>query len=216
MKAALILGGTFDPVHNAHLRTASDVAELLGVEQVRLLPCGEPAHREQPGATAAQRLAMLQRAVHGQRRFVIDAQELARSGPSYMVDTAASLRRELGAECCICLMMGMDAFLGLPGWHEWSKVPEYLNLVVIERPGWQGALKQQKILRMLLEQRQVHSVEALLAAPAGKILMVTVSQLPISATQIRNMISAGELPQGLLPESVLALIREQKIYQNQT
>ncbi len=214
MNTVLILGGTFDPVHNAHLRTASDVAELLGVEQIRLLPCGEPAHREQPAATTAQRLAMLQCAVHEQPRFVIDTQELARNGPSYMVDTAANLRRELGAECCICLMMGMDAFLGLPAWHEWSKIPELINLVVVERPGWQGALKQQRALQQLLEQRQVSTVEALLAAPAGKIWMVKVSQLPLSATQIRNMISAGESPQGLLPESVLALIREQKIYQN--
>ncbi len=210
------MGGTFDPVHNAHLRTANDVAELLGVEQVRLLPCGEPAHREPPVATTAQRLAMLQYAVEGQRRFIIDTQELTRKGPSYMVDTAANLRRELGGECCICLMMGMDAFLGLPGWHEWSKIPGYLNLVVVERPGWQGALKQQKVLRMLLAQRQVYSVEALLAAPTGKILMVTVSQLPISASQIRTMIRVGESPHGLLPESVLALIEKEKIYQNQT
>ncbi len=211
--AVLAFGGTFDPLHNGHLRTATDVAKLLGVAQVRLIPCGEPAHRSPPVATAAQRLKMLQLAMNGQPGFMIDTQELMRNGPSYMVDTAANLRAELGEQCCICLMMGMDAFLGLPNWHQWQKIPEYLNLVVMERPGWQGG--QYKVLQSLLEQRQVTTVEALMSAPAGKILMVTVSKLAISASQIREKISTGESAEGLLPEAVLELIKAEKIYQNQ-
>ncbi len=210
--SVLIFGGTFDPVHNGHLHTATDVAELLGVNQVRLIPCGEPAHRSPPIATAAQRLKMLQLAVEGQASFVIDTQELARSGPSYMVDTAANLRSELGQQCCICLMMGMDAFLGLPNWHQWQKIPEYLNLVVMERPGWQKM--QHEALQPLLERCQVPTIEALKSAPAGKILMVTVSKLAISASQIREKISAGEPVDGLLPKAVLELIETEKIYQN--
>ncbi|VAW84634.1 Nicotinate-nucleotide adenylyltransferase [hydrothermal vent metagenome] len=213
MGVVLAFGGTFDPIHNGHLRTATDVAELLGVAQVRLIPCGQPAHRSPPVATAAQRLKMLQLAVEGQAGFVIDTQELARSGPSYMVDTAANLRAELGQPCCICLMMGLDAFLGLPNWYQWQKIPEYLNLVVMERPGWQGG--QHKALQSLLAQRQVTTTEALLSAPAGKILLVTVSKLAISASQIREKISTGESAEGLLPEAVLELIKTEKIYQNQ-
>ncbi len=213
MDTLLAFGGTFDPIHNGHLRTATDVAELLGVAEVRLIPCGKPAHRAPPVATAAQRLKMLQLAVEDQPGFVIDTQELTRSGPSYMVDTATNLRTELGQQCCICLMMGMDAFLGLPNWHQWQKIPEYLNLVVMERPGWQGG--QHKALQSLLAQRQVTTTEALLSAPAGKILLVTVSKLAISASRIRKKISAGESVDGLLPKAVLELIETEEIYRNQ-
>ena len=216
MKPVLILGGTFDPIHNAHLQTALDVAELLGVAQIRLIPCGDPAHRPAPGASAEQRLAMLRAAVAGDRRFLIDTQELERQGPSYMVDTAASLRRELGESVPICLMMGMDAFLGLPGWHRWSQLLDYLHLVVVERPGWQQAMCQAKPeLQQLLTDCRVKSVAEIRGSVAGKILMVEVSRMAISATGIREMIGLGESVEGLLPDAVLKLIEQQKIYQNQ-
>ncbi len=215
MNTVLIQGGTFDPIHNAHLRTALDVAALLAVEQIRLIPCGDPAHRDCPGATAEQRVQMLQSAVQDQPQFVIDAQELQRGGPSYMVDTAKSLRQELGDEVSICLMMGMDAFLGLHQWHQWQQITDYLNLIVVARPHWQDEEKNMHArLQDLLQQRQVATVAELLAVPTGKILMVTVSQLAISATKIREIVKCGESPKGLLPEVVIQQINDQQLYRN--
>ena len=216
MKTVLVLGGTFDPVHNAHLQTALDVAEMLGVKQIRLIPCGDPAHRPAPGATADQRAAMLQAAIAEQPRFVIDRQELERDGPSYMVDTAANLRRELGPSVSIVLMMGMDAFLGLPNWHRWQQLLSYLHLLVVERPGWQREMCQANSeLQQLLAEHQVSSVAVLNDTAAGGILMAKVSHIDISATEIRRMIAIGESCSGLLPDAVTEFIEKQKIYQNQ-
>ena len=213
----LVLGGTFDPIHNAHLQTALDVAELLSAEQIRLIPCGDPAHRPAPDASAEQRLMMLQVAIAGNKRFLIDTQELERKGPSYMVDTAASLRCELGESVPICLMMGMDAFLGLPSWHCWQQLLDYLHLVVVERPGWQQAMCQAKPeLQQLLDAHRAESVQAMCTSASGRILMVAVSRMEISATGIRQRIGRGESVDGLLPDAVLKLIEQQKIYQNQT
>ena len=217
MKAALVLGGTFDPVHNAHLNTALEVAELLGVTQVRLIPCGDPPHRGAPEASAQQRLRMLKAAVGDQPQFIIDTQELERNGPSYMVDTVANLRYQLGEQLPICLMMGMDAFLGLSSWHHWQKISEYVHIVVIARPGWQMVCCEMDApLSQWLSERQVATVAELLRAPAGHIFMATVSQMDISATQIREKIAAGEIPESLLPEVVLQLIEKEKLYRNKT
>jgi len=217
MRPVLVLGGTFDPVHNAHLSTALEVAKLLGVTQVRLIPCGDPPHRGAPGASVQQRLRMLQAALGDQPQFVIDTQELERDGPSYMVDTAANLRHQLGEQLPICLMMGMDAFLGLPSWHHWQQISEYVHIVVIARPGWQMACCEMDApLSQWLSERQVATVAELLRVPAGQIFMATVSQMDISATQIREKIAAGESPQGLLPEAVLQLIEKEKLYRNKT
>ncbi len=211
--AVLVQGGTFDPVHYGHLQTARDVAALLGVQQIRLIPCGDPAHRPAPGATAVQRLAMLQAAVGDESRFTIDAQELHRQGPSYMVDTAISLRQELGDQVPICLMMGSDAFLGLPSWHRWQEILDYLSLVVVKRPGW-GVQPSNIPLEKVLAACQVGSVDELLAVAAGRILMVSVSLLDISATDIRRRLAAGKSVEGLVPDEVLALIQQQNLYKN--
>lgn len=217
MTPVLVLGGTFDPIHNAHLSTALGVAAQLDVEQVRLIPCGDPPHRPAPGASVQQRLHMLQAAVKDKPQFVIDTQELARTGPSYMVDTAANLRHELGGQVPICLMMGMDAFLGLSSWHRWQHLADYVHIVVMARPGWQMVReKMDAALVQWLAGRVVETVAQLLSKPSGYVLMTTVSQLNISATQIREKISAGQPIQGLLPEAVQRLIETEKLYRNKT
>ena len=213
----LIQGGTFDPVHNAHLRTALDVARQLGVAQIRLLPCGDPPHRPPPGASAAQRLHMLQAAIEGDPRFVIDSRELQRAGPSYMVDTAAELRAEFGPQTPICLMMGMDAFLGLESWRHWRQLTGLLHLVVTQRPGWQGALEHASpVLRQWVAQQESDTVAGLLRHPAGRVLFVPVTQLDISATQVRAMLRAGQSPSYLVPPQVLRVIETENLYQNET
>jgi len=111
-----IFGGTFDPIHCGHLRTAFELWQELRLAEVRLLPAGTPPHRDQLYASAEVRLTMVRAAVAAQPYFVVDDREVRRTGPSYSVDTLTELRREF-PERSLCLLLGMDAFLGLPQWH---------------------------------------------------------------------------------------------------
>ena len=129
-----ILGGTFDPVHNAHLRVAWEAAEQLDAE-VRLIPANVPPHRDQPIASAHERAAILRAALAGQDRLALDERELRREGPSWTIDTLIELRDEIGAERPLVLLVGADAFLGLPSWHRWGELFDYAHIGVLTRPG---------------------------------------------------------------------------------
>ena len=206
-----IYGGTFDPVHYGHLRSALEVKEALGLEELRFLPCGQPPHRRTPQALAHQRLRMLELAlVDAAAGFRIDTRELEREGPSYMVDTLASLREEV-AERPLCLILGMDAFAGLPAWHRWRELFDQAHIIVMRRPDapepdiaetWAG----------LVAGRRVLETERLRAKPAGLVYFVEVTQLAIAATQIRRLIRSGKDPRYLLPDTVLDWIRAQQLY----
>lgn len=205
-----ILGGTFDPVHFGHLRAALELQESLGLAEVRLLPCGQPPHRDPPRAAAADRLAMLELAVAGQPGLRVDRRELERSGPSYMVDTLASLRAELGATS-LCLLLGSDAFLGLPQWHRWRELLQLAHLVVLHRPGWALQSVAAPLAEVLAAHRITSSAD-LMRQPAGGLLLQPVTPLDISATAIRAQIAAGRSPRYLLPDAVWDYIRRRDLY----
>ncbi len=206
-----IYGGTFDPVHYGHLRTALEVKDGLQLHELRFLPCRLPPHRDSPGASPEQRRAMLELALESAGPgFALDLRELKRDGPSYMVDTLASLRQESGGQP-ICLIMGLDAFCGLPSWHRWRELMELAHIAVMKRPDspepeWVPGLSE------IVQERRVDAVELLHSHPAGAIIFLTVTQLAISATGIRRLIAEGKNPRYLLPDPVLAMIREQGLY----
>lgn len=207
-----IFGGTFDPIHFGHLRPALELCERLQMQRMLMIPCSVPPHRPQPQADAEQRLTMLYRAVEGEPLLQVDERELQRSGPSFMVDTLASLRQELG-ETPLCLCLGVDAFLGLPGWDRWEQLLELAHIVVAHRPGWaleQGALPE--ALAALMADHSSNDAASLAASSAGTILLQAVTQLDISATAIREAIAAGGSARYLLPETVWATIREHSLY----
>lgn len=204
-----IFGGTFDPVHFGHLRPALEVQQAVGLDEVRFIPAGQPPHREAPQATAEQRLAMLAAAIDGQPGFVIDEREIRRPGPSYMVDTLQSLREETAA-MPLCLILGYDAFLGLPQWHEWQRIGELAHLVIAHRPGWEHA---ELPARLQTLRRQHHcDIAQLKSRPAGGMVFLPVTQLAISATRIRQEVAAGRDIRYLLPDRVYTLIQEQQLY----
>ena len=132
-----VFGGTFDPIHYGHLRTAFELMEAVHLSEVRFLPAGTPPHRETPEASAQERLAMVAAAIGGQPGFIVDDRELRREGPSYSVDTLLDLRAEF-AHRSICLIVGMDAFLGLPQWYHWREILQLAHVVVAHRPGWRA------------------------------------------------------------------------------
>lgn len=129
-----ILGGTFDPVHIGHLRSALEVAEFMGLDELRLLPNARPPHRDTPQVAAKDRLAMVQSAVQGVPCLSVDSRELARDKPSYTIDTLESIRAELAANDQLFLVLGWDAFCGLPGWHRWEELLQHCHILVLQRP----------------------------------------------------------------------------------
>jgi nicotinate-nucleotide adenylyltransferase len=205
-----VLGGTFDPIHYGHLRTALDVQQRLSLDEVRFIPCGEPAHRSKPVAEPLQRLAMVRAAIAGQEKFIADDRELRRGGPSYMVDTLASLKAEFPNKT-LCLILGTDAFNGLDQWYQWQKLFNLANIVVMQRP---ASSAQTELNKRLITQLKARFVDAdnLKKNQNGAISFVPVTQLDISATDIRQQWQQGKNIQFLLPDPVLRLIQQQNIY----
>jgi len=177
-----IFGGTFDPIHNAHLRVAWEAAEALDAD-VRLLPASVPPHRDQPLADARQRAALVRAALAGQARLTLDTRELQREGPSYTIDTLVELRDEIGADRPLVLLVGADAFAGLATWHRWRELLTLAHLVVAHRPGWRAP--STGTLGKLLKERRTADSRDLRRAPAGAMYVHPVTQLEISSTDLR-------------------------------
>ncbi len=196
-----VLGGTFDPVHFGHLRPALEVMQAIGLEQVRFLPNRIPPHRETPWLNVENRLELLKTAIADQPGFELDQRELQREGHSYMVDTLESLRADYPSHP-LCLILGMDAFLGIQQWHQWQRIPELCHLVVTTRPGFEMAGEFIKQLPAAL----VTEASGLFEVAAGRILLQSVTQLDISASQIRAMLAKGQSVRYLLPDEVNDLL----------
>src|ERR1700756_767987 len=177
-------GGTFDPIHCGHLRTAFELWRELGLAEVRFLPTGSPPHRAQLYASAELRLKMVEAAGADQPGVVVDDREGRRSGGSYSVDTLTELRCEYPHRS-LCLLLGMDAFLGLPNWHRWRELLTLAHIIVAHRPGWRA--QTTRPLRV-------------------------VTQLEISSTDLRALIIGGRDPRYLVPEAVRQIILETRCY----
>lgn len=206
----VIYGGTFDPVHHGHLRLALEVSERLGKVPVSLMPCHIPPHRGETGATAEQRLRLLELAIAGEPDLRIDDRELRRGGASYTADTLRQLRGELGVNVPLAIVLGTDAFAGLDRWKEWQHIPELAHIIVVQRPGI--ILDPDGEPARLLVKNAAGSAGALHGCAAGRVLELNPPWLDISATGIRDRISLGQSPRYLAPDSVLAEIQHMGLY----
>ena len=204
-----IMGGTFDPVHFGHLRTAIEVRETFELDEIRLVPCRQPPHRSQPVAPPELRRTMLERAIGDEPGFLIDARELDRSGPSYTVDTLRSMRAEF-PNVRLGLILGIDAFSGLQSWHRWRNLPKLTHFIVLHRPGYPTRIPEGLSQAGLF--RFAQCVDELKSNEAGCVYFLKLSQLEISSSTIREIIGSKRNPRFLLPELVLEVIREQRLY----
>lgn len=204
-----VFGGTFDPIHYGHLRTAFELLQALRFADVRFVPCGDPPHRGRTFAAAADRLRMVEIAIEDQDGFVVDARELERSGPSYSIDTLQGLREEL-PDSPLGLIIGMDAFLGLTSWHRWDELLDVAHIVVAHRPGWKAP--DIGPLGDLIAERGTHRIEDLHDATHGCIHIHAVTQLEISSTEIRELVGAGRDPRFLMPDVVRDWILDSGVY----
>ncbi|OEC33279.1 nicotinate-nucleotide adenylyltransferase [Pseudomonas cuatrocienegasensis] len=204
-----LLGGTFNPVHIAHLRAALEVVDFMGLDELRLVPSARPPHREAPQVSAEQRLAMVELAVADEPRLCVDDRELRRDKPSYSIDTLESLRGELAADDQLFLILGWDAFCGLPGWHRWQDLLLHAHILVLQRPDADSDAPQ--ALRDLLAARSV-SDPLTLKGPGGQISFIWQAPLAVSATQIRTLLGRGTSVRFLVPDAVLAYIHAHGLY----
>ena len=201
-----IYGGTFNPVHYGHLRTALEVKELFGLAQLRLIPCRLPPHRQQPNVDGEQRLKMLQLAIADTAELQIDRRELDRAGPSYMIETLQSVRTE-NPQSSLILFIGTDAFAGLESWHHWQQLFDVAHVVVMTRPSYNIS-----DLSDFFHQRLYTNRQQLQQQKVGGLYFQAVTALDISATAIRNLIADGRNPKFLLPDPVIAYIRHHQLY----
>jgi nicotinate-nucleotide adenylyltransferase len=188
-----ILGGTFDPVHNAHLAIARRALEALGAARVLWLPTGNPRYRKPALASARDRVAMLRLAIAGEPRWAIDERELAPGASAYAFDTLKALRAELGAHAPLMMLIGSDQYARLDTWHRWQELFGLVRFAVFARPGTGTAAGPAGI-------------------PEGGVIQVPFEPLAISASALRARIARDEDVSALLPAPVLAYIREHGLY----
>lgn len=209
MKPVGIFGGTFDPVHYGHLRTAIELQQILDLSEVRFVPCQIPVHKHTVFASAEHRLNMLQLVTQTVPEFIVDPREVYRDTPSYMIETLQSLKQDF-PDTPLLLMMGSDAFNELPSWHEWQALLNYCHILIVLRPGHRLNLNTQ--MQNYYDKHVLKDASELEERQSGGVYMQTVTALEISATMIRAQTEAKLSSKFLLPDSVLAYIVEQKLY----
>ncbi|MCG7372679.1 nicotinate-nucleotide adenylyltransferase [Pseudomonas luteola] len=208
-----LFGGTFDPIHIGHLRSALEVAEQLGLDELRLIPGARPPHRNAPQVSAQQRLEMVRLAVEGVEYLRVDDIEFRRERPSYTIETLEALRREMGPHVQLLLMLGWDAFCGLPGWHRWTELLDHCHILVLQRPDADSEPPQ--ALCDLIAARTQSDPQAL-SGPAGQITYIWQTPLAVSATQIRGLLAAGKSVRFLVPDAVMNYIETHGLYRATT
>lgn len=208
-KAIGILGGTFDPIHLGHLRMALELYEALDLAKVHIMPCFQPVHRKLPTAPPEQRLAMVKCAVASEPALYADDREIKRQGPTYTIDTLIEMQAAM-PDTPLCLLIGIDAFLGFASWHRWEEIFNYAHLIVAHRP--QYHLPQTGVIVDLMKERLQHEIAYIHENVAGGILFRPITSLDISATDIRKQIAMGRNPRYLLPDGVYDYIKQHGTY----
>lgn len=203
-----IYGGTFNPVHYGHLRTALEMQEAFGLDEIRLIPCYQPALKDRPQVSAKMRRKMLELAIEGQPGFVCDSRELEREGPSYMVDTLASLRDDFPQQS-LALFIGTDAFACIKRWHRWQVLFDYAHIVVMTRPD-----AEVMPLDDFFKSRFQADTTALKNRLSGSLCFRSVTQLAISSTKIRSLVENQRCVRFLLPDNVIDYMARNNLYRN--
>ena len=212
MRRVGILGGMYNPIHDGHLRAAIEARELLGLHEVRLVPCAQPPHRDAPAVSAERRARMVAAAVKDVAGLCLDARELELPPPSYTLRTLESLHAE-GADATFVLLLGEDAFNGFHRWHAWQRVAALARIAVMRRPG-SGKRVGSESLRSWLRDVEV-APKDLFSSREGEpcVAFCDITALDISSTHIRELLAAGRDPRFLLPDAVLEIIRRENLYQ---
>jgi nicotinate-nucleotide adenylyltransferase len=207
-----LLGGTFDPVHYAHLRLADEAANHLGLARVRWIPSGSPGHRATPRTAARHRLEMVRIAVRDDPRFEVDAAEAEGAAPTFTIDTLKRLRAELGPDVPLVFLIGADQLHAFYTWRAGRELFALAHFAVGERPGF--GLDRDTLPAEVgaAYAERAGAPAALATAPAGRIVTFPMTALGISASELRRSLASGRSVRYLLPPEVLAYIRAHDLY----
>lgn len=213
----LLLGGSFDPVHNAHVALASYFSKLLFPDELRILPSGNPWHKQALEAAPEDRMAMLKLAFANQGvPVVIDDREIKRDGPTYTIDTLREIRAEVGPRTALILAIGADQLQKLASWKAWKELFDYAHLCAASRPGFALDLHtlpaevRREFERRAATPEQVRESRAGLTCTAGNLA------IDVSSTQIRQALREGGNLERLIPPAVLDYIEAHHLYKNST
>ena len=191
MRPVGILGGTFDPVHNAHLAIAQRALEAVDAARILWIPTGAPRYRDPPVAPAAHRVAMLALAIAGEPRYALDERELAPGASGYTFDTLSALRADLGANVPLVMLIGADQYRKLGSWHRSRELFSLCRFAVFGRPSTAAPLEEN---------------------PPQGVLHIDMAPIPISSTEIRARIARAEEISAMVPGPVLEYIRRHRLY----
>jgi nicotinate-nucleotide adenylyltransferase len=214
-RLAGVFGGTFDPIHYGHLRVAEEIVEMISLQEMRFIPAGRPRLRDAPVAPTCHREAMVRIAIESNPGFILDERETRSSGISYSIKTLRELKRELGSDAILCLIVGADAFTRFAEWHEWREIFGLCHLIIVRRPGQMANINRNNLpsdLREACAQRWIASPNDLKKAHSGLIFPAPTTLLDISATAIRARIFAGKSVRYLLPDATLDYIAAHHLY----
>jgi len=191
MRRVGVFGGSFDPVHNAHVALAGLALSQLGLDEVRWIPTGQPSQKTRELADAADREAMVRLAIAGESRFVLDRAELRRRGVSYTLDTVRELK-VAEPESVWFLILGQDQYATLHTWRDWRELLGMVTLAVANRPDADLAVNPQ------------------IAKTAAQV--VSLPMMDISSTEVRRRVAVGESIADLVPEAVARYIERRRLY----
>ena len=204
-----LMGGMFDPVHNGHLNIAISVLGILKLDEVRLIPCGNPVHRDRVFASRDHRMAMLELAITGNSQLGIDNREFRSKDPSYTLNTLYAIKQEM-PQCRLYYIMGQDSFNTMPSWYRWKEIFSLAHVVVAGRPGIEPLFDA--LLKDEYDKRVVKTAAEMKQFGSGKIFSAKVDLLDISSSLVRKKIAAGENVEKLLPEKVASYVKTHKLY----
>ena len=214
LKQILLFGGTFDPVHNGHAAMVAAAMAETGSSRLILLPAGNPYQRGRlPFASALHRTAMLKIAFAETADVSIDTRELARTGPTFTVDTLRELRQVLGDNVALTWLIGCDAFARLDSWHEWQTLFTFANFAVAIRQGEPHPMQAASAeLKLYLANRQVRSLGE---STSGHYAMLAGIIPSVSSTAIRARLKNHQSIRGLAPDGVCDYIEHHKLYEQE-
>lgn len=208
-----LLGGTFDPIHFGHLRLAEECADSLRLNEIRLIPAAKPWQRSGLISAIEHRLEMVRLGVESNPRLRLDGREAERIGPTYTVDTLASLRAELGEAKPLVMIVGSDQFLNLPTWHRWQKLFEFAHIAVARRANEPFDLGELPAALAAMVTHRLTNDRSALTEPSGRVFSIEMTPLKISSSQIRTLVRTRQSPRYLLPQAVYDYIMQHGLYQ---
>lgn len=203
-----LLGGTFDPVHIGHLRTAINLVEA-GFDEVQMIPNGQPPHKSHTIANAQQRKTMLELSLSEQTNIHINSIEIDHKGQSYSVETLKRLRAKPDTPKHLTWVLGMDAWLGLPLWYKAEELLNLANILVISRPQSTQALNDWHTQKLASHKCEL---KELLTSPCNKIGFLNLPELDISSSQLKQKLKQNQCIRYLVPQKVLDFIQQQELY----